>query len=188
MASLIKRLIGKFTAKPSQEKWENIEYFDEKWKNRIGLMASYIPKDSRSVLDIGCGQMWLKEFIPVTCEYFGIDYKYRGEGSAAYDLNKHEFPTGKKYDTAFISGCLEYINEPDWLIRQVSDHCNTCVISYCITDVFSNIEERRQLTWVNDLSDNDIKNLFSKHGWSLIETTQTPTQNYIYVFQQNKEK
>ncbi|MBK9568932.1 MAG: hypothetical protein IPO53_02690 [Chitinophagaceae bacterium] len=42
-----------------EKKWQDIEYFDDKWKERIEQMARFI-KNGSSVIDLGCGPMWLK--------------------------------------------------------------------------------------------------------------------------------
>ena len=46
-----------------EKKWQDIEYFDDKWKERIEQMARFI-KNGSTVIDFGCGPMWLKEYLP----------------------------------------------------------------------------------------------------------------------------
>jgi len=46
-----------------QLSWKEMEYFDPAWKQRIETMAALIPKQSQSVLDLGCGKMWLKDYL-----------------------------------------------------------------------------------------------------------------------------
>lgn len=144
-------------------------------------MAGYIPEKSKSVIDIGCGKMWLKEWLPANCNYFGIDYISRGEGSHVYDLNNYEFPASC-FDAAFISGCLEYISDYDWLIREVASKSESCIVSYCNFDNFSNLEERRSLGWVNHLKEADLVALFSRYHMHLKQKDITSTANSIYVF------
>ena len=71
-------------------------------------MAAFIPPGTLSVMDLGCGKMWLKEMLPSGYKYYGIDYTDRGKDSYVFDLNKYAFPAFN-CDIIFISGCLEYI-------------------------------------------------------------------------------
>jgi len=184
MASLIQLVNGKFAKifGSKQKKWEDIEYFPDSWKGRIKQMAEYIPAGSKLVMDIGCGKMWLKDYLPVNCDYYGVDYTYRGEGSHVFDLNKSEFPE-LKADVIFVSGCLEYINDYNWAIGRFSAGCKRCIISYCTLENFPDLAERRKLTWVNDLKQTELIRLFTDHGMELKETIPTIGKNNFYIFE-----
>ncbi|MHA4811235.1 methyltransferase domain-containing protein [Flavitalea flava] len=160
--------------------WKEIEYFDEEWKNRIQQMASYIPPNTKSIMDIGCGKMWLKEYLPDGCKYFGVDYINRGTDSHLFDLNNYEFPDFT-CDLAFVSGCLEYIDDYKWLIDEIAVKNKECIISYCLLDVFTDLKEREKLHWRNHLSEMELIDLFSKNEMYLIKRDKTVTNNYIYV-------
>lgn len=161
--------------------WKEIEYFDESWKQRIRQMATYIPPAAKSVMDIGCGKMWLKEYLPPGCLYYGIDYIDRGAGSYVFDLNAHEYPSFDA-EIAFVSGCLEYIDDYKWLIEKLSSHHQQCIISYCTTDIFGDRKERRSLYWRNDLSDKELVALFAENNMQPAIKDRTATGNSIYVF------
>ncbi len=66
--------------------WQQIEYFNPDWKGRIGKMASHIAP-GESVVDLGCGQMWLKEFLSASSRYTGVDYTQRGADTIVADFN-----------------------------------------------------------------------------------------------------
>jgi hypothetical protein len=184
MALLIQHLLGLLQIKRKfikNRQWKDFEYFDTAWMERIRLMAGYIPVETGSVIDIGCGKMWLKKFIPVSCMYYGVDYIYRGESSHIYDLNKHEFPDDT-FDIAFVSGCLEYINDYEWLIKRIALQSSKCIISYCTFDLFNGIPERTTLGWVNHLTETELTGIFSSHDMLLTSKDKTTTSNSIYVF------
>ena len=61
-----------------RKKRQDIEYFDEVWKERIKIMCLLIANDEKIVIDIGCGKMRLKEFLLKDVKYIGVDYKDRG--------------------------------------------------------------------------------------------------------------
>lgn len=161
-----------------QQNWKTIEYFDPNWKKRITAMAQYVPAGS-SVMDLGCGPMWLKEERPDLI-YTGVDYTYRDADNIVADFNKKQFPN-RKCDVAFISGCLEYIESPEWLITQVALVADRCVLSYCVIDIHNDLISRRREGWVNDLSRIDIENLFLSKGFSLSEQLEHDN-NVIFVF------
>lgn len=148
-----------------QQNWKDIEYFDEAWKKRIALMAGLI-EDEKSVLDLGCGRQWLREFLPARCRYYPVDYKPRSEDTIVCDFNHRCFPAFKA-DLAFISGSLEYIEDPAWFISQVAAQCSSAIVSYCSLEKFPVISERRNLTWVNDLAKGELIALFAKYGMGL---------------------
>lgn len=180
MGLSIRNLFGKRVS--SKKSWKEIEYFDESWKERIKNMSLFIPKETQTVMDLGCGKMWLKNYLSAECKYYGIDYKDRGEGSEVYDLNKYQIPS-LIVDVIFISGCLEYIEDYEWLIKEVVTKCKLCIISYCVLDTFSNIKERRSLTWVNDLTEIQLIHLFGKNKMKLTNKSKTKTDNCIYIFE-----
>lgn len=160
--------------------WKSNEYFDPNWKLRIKDMSQYIDSGS-VVIDFGCGEMWLKEFITENELYIPVDYVSRGEGTIICDFNKYEFP---KIDAniAFVSGCLEYIHDVNWFIEKISKSNNKCILSYCTTDFFSNTEIRKELAWQNHLSKSDIIILFENNNFFLVEENLTKTNNQIFVF------
>ena len=157
-----------------QKNWKDIEYFDEAWKERIELMAGLI-EEEKSVLDLGCGRQWLKEFLPVRCGYFPVDYKARSEDTIVCDFNHRCFPAVKA-DLAFISGSLEYVEDPEWFISQVATRCSAAVVSYCSLEKFPVISERRKLAWVNDLSKQELMALFARQGMELA----VDSENFVY--------
>lgn len=186
-ASMLRRIWNKIKSKRPQVekevKWKEIEYFDEVWKNRIEMMAKYIKPDF-SVLDLGCGKMWLKNFLAPTNTYFGSDYLSRSEDTIVCDFNKYEFPD-KNVDCIFISGCMEYVNDVNWFVQSVESHSNYVVLSYCLMEHFPNLEVRKQNAWVNHLTNSDVIELFKKNNFELLEETITKTNNSIFFFKKN---
>ncbi len=160
--------------------WKKIEYFDESWKDRIMQMTKYISPNSK-VIDLGCGKMWTREFLPKGCTYIGADYVKRGEDTIICDFNRYQFPNIIT-DVAFISGCLEYINDYVWFINQVSKYSTSCIISYCTLESFPKIELRKELAWVNNLKREELITLFEKTDFKLFKEDITSSNNSIFVF------
>jgi hypothetical protein len=77
-------------------------------QNRQKLAASLVKNDFNSVLDIGCGEKVLKEYLPKNIKYQGIDFKENDE-VLKYDLEKG-IPFGdKSFDAVFAIEVLEHL-------------------------------------------------------------------------------
>jgi len=163
----------------TKREWKDIEYFDDLWRERIRLMAGFIPAGS-SVIDLGCGRMWLRDMFPLG-NYVPVDYCDRGPGTRICDFNLKEFPN-ESADYAFVSGCLEYIKDPVWFVSKLAEFSDKCVISYCTTDKTPDIQTRRSNCWVNDLSRADLVQMFNKEGMRLINESIHEPFNNIFVF------
>ncbi len=166
--------------------WKDIEYFHDQWKERIAFMAQYIPEGS-SVMDLGCGQRWLIHYLPANCTYYPVDYNKRSDDTIVANFNKKEFPEISA-DTIFISGSLEYIHDYEWFISSACKNSKRIIISYCTTEDFPDLQERRSLAWVNQLSKPAIISLFKKENFLLTIFGQTETKNSIFVFDINEKK
>lgn len=181
MISLFKKVLQR------NKKWEDIEYFDENWKNRIKIMSLFI-KNEKNVLDIGCWKMWLKGYLWENKTYIGLDYKDRGWNYVC-DLNNEDFPN-IKCDVVFMSGVLEYINDYEKLIKDICDLWNkSVIISYCAIDykINSDIKFRKKLTWVNHLSINDLVWIFEKENFYKEKIDINYNWNYIFKFTKNEQ-
>lgn len=174
--------IKKYFAKSKKDfSWKEIEYFNEEWKNRIQVMAGLITKDEKSILDLGCGKMWLKEYLSPNITYFGCDYKDRGNETLICDFNKKQFPN-QNVDVCFISGCLEYIDDVDWFLEQVSKASNSIIVSYCPTDYFPDISDRKTRAWVNHMNISQLVNKITKLGFYLEVQKNEISNNSIFRF------
>ncbi|MDX1700918.1 MAG: hypothetical protein R3250_09890, partial [Melioribacteraceae bacterium] len=72
--------------------WRDIEYFDKTWKDRIKKMTAYLPGDVKSVVDLGAGKEWLREFLPKDVMYYPVDLKKISNQTIECDFNKKQFP------------------------------------------------------------------------------------------------
>ena len=159
--------------------WEKIEYFDHSWKKRIEVMASFIAP-GESVIDLGCGKMWLKPLLNNNT-YWPVDYKYRDESTVLANFNKHEYPDIRA-DVAFLSGTLEYIEDYEWFVRQVSSRSNRCIVSYCTTECYPDLKMRIRKAWKSHLSRSSLLGLFAKNGMHLDAESTVVAANPIFVF------
>lgn len=161
--------------------WTEVERFDPAWRERIRLMASFLDTSDSVVVDLGCGPMWLRDFLPEGARYVGVDYAARGLGTLVCDFNSKQFPDIEQA-TFFVSGCLEYVEDPAWFAGMIAAHSSKCVLSYCTTEAFPDLAWRRQRGWVNDLDEAAVERLFARHGMRCVEKGMTASRNAVFVF------
>lgn len=159
--------------------WRTFEYFDPCWNNRIQEMAAYIPAGA-SVLDLGCGKMWLQQYLHDS-PYYPVDYTDRGAGTIVCDFNIRQFPE-QHADVAFVSGTLEYIHDSKWFVSCISKNCDQCVISYCLKEYYPDQTFRRKQSWVNSFSRDEIIQMFSDAGFQLNAESDAIEKNIIFNF------
>lgn len=176
---LTKRVLGKVLLKKSVN-WKEIEYFNSDWKNRIVIMSQFI-NSGDSILDLGCGEMWLKEFLPEKCLYIPVDYTARKGGDTVIcDFNKGEFPE-LKVKVAFISGCFEYIIDYNAFVKNLSTYCDRVIISYVSKEIQPDLNKRIGYAWKNHLTRSQFLKVFVRNGFTL-EKSVTDGKFFIYHF------
>lgn len=163
--TLLKNSLAFFKKKASGPRWKNYEYFDAGWKERIHQLASFI-EDEQVILDLGCGPMWLREMLPPGIHYMGCDYTKREDTTLICDFNKKEFPAVQA-DACFVSGVLEYVEDPDWFLDRICACCDALLLSYCTTDYHPDRRSRASLHWVNHLSFTELMDKMEARGFIL---------------------
>ena len=136
---------------------------------RIQQMSKYVSTMS-TVLDIGCGQKELKDFIPNNCNYFGIDLFKKDKNDLEIvisDLNK-EFPKLQYdyFDFVICSGIIEYILDVDKFIENISKLTDNLIISYCCKEDY-NDEIRLRNMWVNNFTKLEFIKLLKKYNFNV---------------------
>ncbi len=134
--------------------WKSDRDFDPIWKQRINAMATWVQPGV--VADYGCGMMWLENVLPKNCEYLPIDIVQRDHRTRIIDLNAThlELPV---CDTAFFSGCFEYVDDVSRLIAAVQATGATQIVaSYCTRERFPETDLRRSQTWRNNFRLQDV--------------------------------
>lgn len=149
--SFVKKIFYKTPAEkePGEDKlWSSSSEFSETWKMRIGGMAAYIKKPC-AVADFGCGMMWLESLLPQGSTYVPIDFIRRDERTIVLDLNRDPFPDVQA-DVAFMSGVLEYVEDVPAVAKALAtSRFQRLIISYCTTEKFGDLTNRKGLNWVS---------------------------------------
>jgi hypothetical protein len=181
-ASFVKRLFR------ANQNWEQIEYFDEKWRIRIACMAKFIEEHTKSVADMGCGKCWLKDILPARIKYIGVDYKRREcTDNIVCDFNVGEFPEITA-DVVFCSGILEYLENLPAFVQKICRITDQVILSYCSTDYQRNLKVRKSLGWKNHLSNLEIINIFLEKGFLIAGMNLEINGNLILYMKRNADR
>jgi hypothetical protein len=166
--------------------WRQLEYFDPSWMVRIRAMAAFVPEGA-TVLDLGCGRMWLREILSPACTYFPVDYAKRDGATEVCDFSKYQFPN-RTVDVSFISGCLEYVEDVDWFVAKVAAAAPRCIVSYCALEEFPDREARKKRAWVNHLTRASLIQVFADKGMIVTAESSTADGDSIFVFDRKLEE
>ncbi len=90
------------------------------FNQRAKMMAQLIPDDVRSVMDLGCGSAFLKNYISSDIQYYGLDYCERDSDTIVCDLNKEPLPD-INVDMYYMAGLVYYIDDMEHFIAQMTN-------------------------------------------------------------------
>jgi Methyltransferase domain len=134
---------------------------------RAQLAAQFIPAGAR-VLELNCGRMSLRRFLPHGCQYRGSDLIAREPDTAVCDLNAGEFPTqaAAAADVIVMLGVLETIVDVESLFTHLRFAKRDIVLSYCATDLTGKCD-RAALGWINHFGFFELARLFDRYGFRI---------------------
>lgn len=107
--------------------WQEFEQSDtnalkrqrQGWKDRARAMSQLIPEDVKVLMDIGCGEELLKEFLCKDIKYYGLDYCERNKETIICVINKEKLPD-IKVDLYYMAGIIDYVIDIPNFIKQLS--------------------------------------------------------------------
>ncbi|MBW7969476.1 methyltransferase domain-containing protein [Bradyrhizobium sp. BR 10289] len=151
-------------------RWSDPASLEAAWDARAELAAQFIPAGAR-VLDLGCGKMSLRRFLPPGASYRGCDLVAREADTIVCDFNAGEFPTDAATDADIITllGVLEYIPDSDAFFAHLRAAGRDVVLSYCATDLTGSVD-RPALGWLTHFSFLGLAKLFDRHGFQITAT------------------
>lgn len=165
---------------PADAAWRQGRACDPDWKKRIARMARHVPEGA-SVLDLGCGEMWLRELLPPRSEYYPVDCCPREGVAEVCDFNLRQFPS-RTADVSFVSGCLEYMHDPRWFIGRVAGNSALAIVSYCTMEDRPGRKARRSLGWKNHLRRSELISHFKSAGMDLVHEERPEGIDRLFVF------
>lgn len=112
----------------SKAHWTNPDSYNPVWDRRAQAAAFFIPAGSK-VLDLGCGQMGLRKFLPQGCKYVPSDIKAWSDDVIVCDLDAGEFPPGR-YDVITLLGVLEFVAAASETLARARAAADRLVVSF----------------------------------------------------------
>jgi hypothetical protein len=153
--------------KTSAAPWAHANALDQAPDERAALAAQFIPAGAR-VLDLGCGRMALKHYLPLGCRYQGCDLVARDDDTIVCDLNAGEFPSeaAAQADILVMLGLLETIVDVESFFTHLRFSKRDLILSYCATDLTGKCD-RAALGFVNGFNFFDLARLFDRFGFRI---------------------
>lgn len=150
--------------------WMDIGNLHPAMHLRVKMMSELISVDSKSVLDVGCGDMFLKQCLRDDIKYIPCDYVARNDATIVCDLNQKQYPD-VQVDTVFLSGILEHVEDyTTFLGRMCACAGKEVIISYNVVEYRPIHEERCRSGILNYLSSYEIKEIFRQHQMYIQES------------------
>ena len=97
------------------------------WQKRAEAMSGWL-QEGDSILDLGAGDLILRQYLPLNCVYLSVDRKFRPDLWKVSDLNKEPVPKGD-YDVIYIAGLVEYLDEPETFLKSIHGMSDRVIIS-----------------------------------------------------------
>jgi hypothetical protein len=166
-------------SKSDIERWLNPLDADGARDHSRSIFTARFIRPHSSVLDIGCGAMALKSYLPAGCTYAPCDLVDRGEGCIVADLNRDEFPKGE-FDCIVILGVLEYVYDIASVLKKCRKATANLLLDYN-SQWTSDPIQRRNCGWVSDLSVGAMTETLVAADWKNIALKKVVNDRYLYI-------
>ncbi|MFN4762851.1 class I SAM-dependent methyltransferase [Gillisia sp. Q332] len=155
-------------------RWNKPDQLFEDWNERTGILASMVRSGS-VVIEFGAGNMALKSLLPQGCRYTPSDIVKRNPDFLKCDLNE-EIPFDlSAYDTAVLSGVLEYVYDIDNVFKQFPENMKNILLSYSCKDISH--ANRLENGWLSDYSKKEMDAVFEKYDYQIVEYKEWRNQS-----------
>lgn len=163
MDEIERRRLVVAAGKTDLDRWHEVKNFDEGWSHRSAFAAA-LCSEASGVCDIGCGRQALRHLLPEGVKYLPEDLRQWSDDTEPCDLNAGVFPTKSlaAADTCTLLGVIEYLFDPEEVIKQIASQVGCIVFSYNAKDLAE--QDRAGNGWVNALSTGDLMVLCRRSG------------------------
>jgi len=168
------------------ERWADMRHLERAWDARATYAANYIPSGA-VVLDLGCGRMALEEFLPADCRYIPCDLARRDERTVLCDFNAAVYPDSQaqEADLVCLLGVLEYIFDARAFLLHLGRWRHPVVMSYCAIEGVGDLEQRRNLGWVNHYSHEQLADLLAEAGFTVERSDRIDNLQWLFRLRPN---
>lgn len=181
--------------------WHHIEWKDKKknTKNlksvecgeyaltRLKLVSGIIDfSQINTVIDLCAANGRIEEFLPSTIKYIPVDYIKYSDATRVCNLNAYEFPDiqSKAEETCILLvAAIGYIHDWKWLIKRISEQCNTFV---CVHNDFARINREYRRTSYNGnvvVFNHQIIMEAQKYGFKLVDAFDYRLRTVVMKFE-----
>lgn len=147
---------------------------DDRWQDRVAIVASVIPAGSR-VLDLGAGSQVLRAMLP-GCQYTAADKHARTPDTLPFDMDEGTYPSGE-WDVVVLSGVLEYSPDAKALLRVARRLAPLLVLTYSAQ---GSRERRRMRTWRTHLTQGALV-LLLRHLYGSVRVVGQWESHVVYL-------
>lgn len=183
------KLTSEFYSKLFEDNtWEKIEnsynnIFDEDkvYEYRAKAIAKLIPKEVKSIMDLGCGNEILKKHVK-NVQYFGVDYKKRNENTIVCNLNQDPLPD-MYVDMYCLIGVVYYLKNFKNLVYQMRK-AKYVLLTYRGLEHYLRLDNRFDGIYSGGIENSiytaDLINIFSDINFMLVKWVRGyPMENII---------
>jgi hypothetical protein len=160
-------------------RWKHNSELFQDWDERTLILGSYISMKS-NVIEFGAGNMVLKTLNFKS--YTPTDIVKRNQEMLVCNLNEPIALDLSVYDTAAFSGVLEYVYDIENVFKQLSQHIDQVVLSYCCSDIV--MASRDKNGWLSDFTKNELEGIFEKYDYKVVDYSQWRNQS-LYNLKKN---
>ncbi len=154
------------------------------WDYRYRILLEHLPRNCRSVMDCGAGNMSLSHMLKDEIAYYPVDYKQNNPSTIVCDFNRGEFPR-LKVDATFLCGILEYIENPNRFLKNICKRCGMVLMTYNVLSEKITMQQRRLLGWKSHLTTGDIVSIFEENRFRLVRELYTDAPETYLIFEKS---
>lgn len=160
------------------EEKNNINYGRDVWKKRAKTMVSLIPNTVCSVMDLGCGEGIVREFLDERIRYYGVDYCKRTDDTYIRDLNNDKIPE-IDVDLYYMGGLVYYLKDLNCFVKQLIG-AKYILMSYLGTERYLKLDARTEEEYMGvyccKLTTFELLNIMIENGFLLKKTYWDPME------------
>ena len=149
-------------------RWSDPASLDAAWDVRAKFAAGFVAPAAR-ILDLGCGAMALRHYLPPGCTYVGCDLVARDPETIVCNLNAGEFPdeAARGCDVIVMLGLLGYVADVPALLRRIAEHKVEAIFAYVLGGQSKKTHRVRleRAGWINSFTCEELERMLRASGF-----------------------
>ena len=183
--SFYKKCINSHLSWIKYEKYNDINYVNEKWELRTKIMSKLIPSYTNRIVDLGCGDGKLKKYLSKEIKYIPVDYCDRGINNIIMDFNSCKVPQNiADADTIFMAGVFIYIDKTEKFLKQfINSKC--IILDFIDGKIYERLDGKVMINRYtkNYITLKDLIKIMKSGGFYLTDISDSVDDALIYKFE-----